>query len=97
MASTYSGTILRTTHLTGMVTDIGSSIGHALRGLEVDSLRLRLGVLVCVGFTIGGVGGAALFRIHESDALFYPAGLTLLVAVAYTSYAHYCRVQPQTS
>lgn len=92
MASTYSGTILRTTHLTGMVTDIGSSVGHALRGLEVDHLRLRLGVLVFIGFTVGGVGGTALFRVHGSDALFYPAGLTLLVAVAYTSYVHYRRL-----
>lgn len=94
MASTYSGTILRTTHLTGMVTDIGSSVGHALRGLEVDHLRLRLCVLVFIGFTVGGVGGTALFRVHESDALFYPAGFTLLVAIAYTSYAHYRRAQP---
>jgi uncharacterized membrane protein YoaK (UPF0700 family) len=94
MASTYSGTILRTTHLTGMVTDIGSSVGHALRGLEVDHLRLRLGVLVFIGFSVGGVGGSALFRVHGSDGLFYPAGLTLLVAVAYTSYAHYRRFRP---
>jgi uncharacterized membrane protein YoaK (UPF0700 family) len=94
MASTYGGTILRTTHLTGMVTDIGSSVGHALRGLEVDHLRLRLCVLVFIGFTLGGIGGAALFRIHESDALFYPAGLTLLVAIAYTSYAHFRRLRP---
>jgi uncharacterized membrane protein YoaK (UPF0700 family) len=94
MASTYSGTILRTTHLTGMVTDIGSSVGHALRGLEVDHLRLRLCVLVVIGFTVGGVVGTALFRCYESDALFYPAGLTLLVAIAYTGYAHYRRLRP---
>ena len=94
MASTYSGTILRTTHLTGMITDIGSSIGHLLRGLEVDHLRLRLCLLVFVGFTIGGVAGTALFRVHESNALYYPAALTLLVAIAYTSYAHYRHIHP---
>lgn len=94
MASTYSGTLLRTTHLTGMITDLGSALGHALRGLEIDHLRLRLCFLVIIGFTAGGVIGAMLFQLHGSDALFYPAGLTFVVAAVYTSYAHYRRLHP---
>lgn len=93
MASTYSGTILRTTHLTGMITDIGSSVGHLLRGLEVDLLRLRLCVLVFAGFTVGGIVGAALFRMYATQALYYPAAFTLIVAVVYTSYAHYSKLR----
>ena len=88
MATTYSGAILRTTHVTGIVTDIGSAVGHALRGLEIDRPRLRLYLLVFAGFLAGGVVGAALFGSSGTDALFYPAGLTLVVALAYTAYAH---------
>lgn len=88
MASTYSGAILRTTHVTGIVTDLGSAVGHALRGLEVDHVRLRLYALVLGGFILGGIVGSALFKFTGTDALFYPAGLTFIVALGYTGYAH---------
>lgn len=91
MATTYSGAILRTTHVTGIVTDIGSALGHALRGLEIDRARLRLHLLVLAGFLSGGVVGAALFRLHGADALFYPAALTFAVAITYSLYAHFKR------
>jgi uncharacterized membrane protein YoaK (UPF0700 family) len=32
MVSTYSGAIIRTTHITGTVTDLGAMIGQYLRG-----------------------------------------------------------------
>src|SRR5882757_82306 len=50
IASTYSGTVVRTTHVSGMFTDLGIFIGHALRGLPVDRKRLRMCVLVISGF-----------------------------------------------
>ena len=40
--STYSGGIVRTTHLSGMFTDLGIFLGHGLRGLPVDRRRMRL-------------------------------------------------------
>lgn len=33
MATTYSGALVRTTHLSGLFTDIGINIGHAARGM----------------------------------------------------------------
>lgn len=94
MATTYSGAVLRTTHVTGIVTDIGSALGHALRGLEVDWPRLRLYGLVLTGFVLGGILGSLLFQHVGTDALFYPATLTLIVALAYTGYAHHRRLYP---
>lgn len=91
MATTYSGAILRTTHVTGIVTDLGSALGHALRGLEVDRPRVRLYALVLSAFLLGGALGAAVFTITGTDALFYPAVLILVVALAYTAYAHRAR------
>jgi uncharacterized membrane protein YoaK (UPF0700 family) len=91
MATTYSGAILRTTHVTGIVTDIGSTLGHALRGLEIDFPRLRLYLLVLCAFFLGGILGALVFAATGTDALFYPAGLVFVVALTYTAYAHHTR------
>ena len=42
----------------------------------------------------GGIVGAAVFRLVGTDALFYPAGLTLAVAAGYGAYSHYARMHP---
>jgi uncharacterized membrane protein YoaK (UPF0700 family) len=55
MVSTYSGAVVRTTHLSGMFTDLGIFLGHSLRGLSVDRQRLRLCFLIISGFLGGGV------------------------------------------
>ncbi len=83
MVSAYSGTVVRTTHLSGMFTDLGIFIGHALRGLPVDALRLRLCLLVISAFLCGGVAGAAAFRHLGNAALFLPGGLTAAASLTY--------------
>lgn len=88
MASTYSGTVLRTTHLTGMFNDLGASLGHWLRGIEVDKRRIRLSVTVIVSFFMGGIFGALCFKALEYHTLYIPALLTGGVAIAYTAYSH---------
>ncbi|MCP5558419.1 MAG: DUF1275 domain-containing protein [Verrucomicrobiaceae bacterium] len=86
MASTYSGTVVRTTHLSGMFTDLGVFLGHWLRGLSIDRRRLRLSVLIITGFLCGGIAGALLYRRFGNAALFVPAAFTALAAVAYEAY-----------
>jgi uncharacterized membrane protein YoaK (UPF0700 family) len=83
MASTYSGAVVRTTHLSGMFTDLGIFIGHRLRKLPVDPRRIRLCVTIISAFLCGGLAGAALFRVFGYATLFAPATLTAGVAVAY--------------
>lgn len=82
MVSTYSGAVVRTTHLSGMFTDLGIFLGHALRGLPVDLRRLRLCFLVISGFLLGGITGAAAFRFLGHATLFIPAALTASTALA---------------
>ena len=83
MASTYSGAVIRTTHLSGMFTDLGISLGHALRGLPVDMLRLRLCFLIISAFFSGGVAGAFCFHRLGYSTLLIPASLTGLTALLY--------------
>lgn len=83
MASTYSGALIRTTHLSGMFTDLGIFLGHALRGLRVDWLRLRLCVLIISGFLCGGVASAAFWPVLGYATLYLPCGLTAFTALFY--------------
>jgi uncharacterized membrane protein YoaK (UPF0700 family) len=86
MASTYSGTVVRTTHISGMFTDLGIFLGHALRGLPVDSKRLRMCVLVITGFFCGGLAGAVSFHFIGTNALLIPAVFTGGASGGYTLY-----------
>jgi len=86
MVSTYSGAVVRTTHVSGMFTDLGIFFGHALRGLPVDSRRLKLCFIVISGFLTGGVAGTLAFADFGYLALLFPAGLTAAVAIAYGMY-----------
>lgn len=86
MVSTFSGAVVRTTHLSGMFTDLGIFLGHFLRGLPVDARRLRLCVTVISGFLVGGIAGALAFRAVGYSALFVPAFLTASASLAYVLY-----------
>ena len=86
MVSTYSGAVVRTTHVSGMFTDLGIFLGHALRGLAVDSRRLRLCLLVISGFLSGGIVGTFAFQVFGYSALLFPASLTAVVSVIYGLY-----------
>jgi len=86
MASTYSGMVFRTTHVSGMFTDLGIYIGQRLRGLKVDTLRVRVCVLVIVTFTLGSAAGALLFPALHERTLLVPAALTGLCGLGYTLY-----------
>ena len=88
MASTYSGSVVRTTHVSGMFTDLGISAGHALLRLPVDGRRLKLCGTVITGFLSGGIIGALAFARLRYDALLVPACISGGVALAYTIYRH---------
>ena len=88
MATTYSGAVVRTTHLSGMFTDLGIGLGHALRGMRLPVRRLRMSLLIVSGFLLGAVLGARLFALFEYRALLFPATLTGMVGCAYVTFRH---------
>ena len=90
MATTYSGALVRTTHLSGLFTDIGIGIGHALRRMPRQATRTQLSLLTIGAFALGCIIGATLFRHLSYDALYVPAIWTGLVGVGYAFY-HHCR------
>ena len=86
MVSTYSGAVVRTTHVSGMFTDLGISLGHSLRGMPLDRRRLALCALVISGFFCGGVIGTFAFARFGYRTLLLPAAFTAIVALVYTLY-----------
>ncbi|HEV2538227.1 MAG TPA: YoaK family protein [Frateuria sp.] len=87
LVSAYSGAVFRTTHVSGMFTDLGIYLGHRLRGLEVDALRVRVCVLVIGSFMSGGLAGALLFERLRERSLLIPAVLTGLCGALYSFYS----------
>ena len=86
MVSTYSGAAVRTTHLSGMFTDLGIQIGHLLCGAPVNTPQLRLCLLIISGFVLGGVAGTVAFRSLSYSALYVPGALTAATAIAYVAH-----------
>lgn len=86
MATTYSGAVIRTTHLSGMVTDLGLLLGQLLRGIVIERRRLAVCLTVISGFLIGSLIGALLFSWLQFRTLLVPAALTGVTALAYGAY-----------
>ena len=79
---------MRTTHITGMVTDLGIACGHLLRGTEVDWFRFRIYGVLFLGFFAGGLIGALGYNRFGYDTLLLPAILSGVIGVGYTITEH---------
>lgn len=97
MATTYSGAVVRTTHLSGMFTDLGIGLGHLLRGMPLPVRRLSLSGLIISGFLAGGIIGAWLFSRWQYNALLAPAILTGATGFGYVVYRQSTGTRRDTS
>jgi uncharacterized membrane protein YoaK (UPF0700 family) len=88
MTTTYSGAVIRTSHLSGMFTDLGIMLGHAVRGMPLGRRRLALCVVIISFFFVGGLLGAWMFTRFDYGALYLPAILTGLTGLGYGVYRH---------
>jgi uncharacterized membrane protein YoaK (UPF0700 family) len=89
MVSTYSGAALRTTHVSGIFTDLGIYLGQRLRGVDVDMLRIHICVLVASNFIVGSMLGALGYAYMQERVLLVPAALTGVVGLGYAIYRHF--------
>lgn len=79
MSSSYCGLMIRTTHVTGMMTDIGVMIGHWIRHRQVEAWKLRFLVMIVAAFGVGCWAG------QLSEVRFGPASLALPALAFITS------------
>lgn len=88
MVTTYSGAIVRTTHVTGIFTDIGMLLGQRVRGKTLDRRKILLLVIIATGFILGGSVGALLFQQWQFRALAGPAAVAFALSLLYWRYAN---------
>lgn len=87
LATTYSGAVIRTTHLTGIFTDLGIMMGEFLRGKALDKRKALLFTIIVLGFILGGFLGSILFVKVGFFALGVPAGICFVLAIVYRWYS----------
>ncbi|MFA6544457.1 MAG: YoaK family protein, partial [Limisphaerales bacterium] len=75
MTSSYCGLMIRTTHVTGLVTDIGVMLGHWVRHRQIDRWKLSFLAATFLAFGGGGVLGAL------ADVWFGPSSLAVVGCV----------------
>ncbi|BED88240.1 MULTISPECIES: YoaK family protein [unclassified Pseudoalteromonas] len=86
LATNYSGAVVRTTHLTGIFTDLGLMIGKALKGETFDTRKGVMFLLIIIGFLLGGITGFILFEYSSILALVVPALACFVLSVTYRVY-----------
>ncbi|KZN13613.1 YoaK family protein [Marinomonas sp. TW1] len=86
LATTYSGAIIRTTHVTGIFTDLGIMLGKCIRGEALDKRKAQLFLYIIIGFVSGGSIGALLYESYQFMALLFPAASCFIMAVVYRVY-----------
>lgn len=83
MTSTYSGAIVRTTHVSGIFTDLGVALGLRVRGQKTDSRKVVLYLILITGFVVGGIAGSIGFMRYQFSAIWAPCIITALIAISY--------------
>ncbi|CAD9197363.1 MAG: YoaK family protein [Acinetobacter bohemicus] len=94
MISHYKGTIIRTTHLSGVLTDLGLALGYRLRGLNVDRRRIILHLVILFGFFLGGLVASMIYPYLKLNSFLVPALLSWILSIVYwVIYFRYRRIQ----
>jgi uncharacterized membrane protein YoaK (UPF0700 family) len=88
MASSYYGLVIRTTHVTGIVTDIGVMIGHWIRHRTVRAWKLYLLVSILTGFFAGGILGARGYTALGVSAVGLASATCLLAGAVYIGWRY---------
>lgn len=88
LATSYRGLNLRTTHMTGIVTDIGVLLGLRARGQQIGLWRLGLLSLIFAGYLLGTFLGVLIGEGLPPLALYLPAGVCVLGGAGYLLMFH---------
>lgn len=83
MVATYSGAVIRTTHLTGLTSDMGAAIGNWMAGRSISKPTLGFQAIIWYCFCGGGVVGAFLYVKINYAAFIVPIIIVLAAAFIY--------------
>ncbi|MCG8475186.1 MAG: DUF1275 domain-containing protein [Cytophagales bacterium] len=84
MVTKISGAVVRTTHLTGMITDLGIELADLFfKKKKSPSLyrKLVLHSLIISNYILGGALGLFLFNHFDTDSFLFPAMLLIFTGI----------------
>ncbi|RKR82955.1 uncharacterized membrane protein YoaK (UPF0700 family) [Mucilaginibacter gracilis] len=85
LVSMVSGSVVRTTHLTGTFTDLGIDLAQILRSDKADrpnlKSKIKLRMYIIFFFLAGAVAGAYLFHRFQFPSFFVPIAILLFALV----------------
>jgi uncharacterized membrane protein YoaK (UPF0700 family) len=79
LATHYRGVILRTTHVTGLLTDLGTHFGMFVRGHHIAPWKLWVPFLIVITFFSGAILGCIIFaRIGPNTLIGYSVAYLII-------------------
>jgi uncharacterized membrane protein YoaK (UPF0700 family) len=82
LVSMISGSVVRTTHLTGMVTDLGIDLSTLVssdqEALPLLKRRIMLRLVIILSFLFGAITGGLAFMHLRFNAFYLPIGILLI-------------------
>ena len=91
MVVSFKGVVVRMTHMSGNITDLGVYVGYKLRGNKNEKYITGLIPLVAIlSFTVGGVIGVLLYGVIGNVIFLISAGVYILLGVFYFVLRYRC-------
>lgn len=89
LIASYRGLQIRTTHMTGIVTDIGVYIADFIKNRTPWSWQAYLLVVLFLSFVIGGIIGILAYQHFPNRAMILPAVVMFILGFAYLKTAEH--------
>lgn len=79
----FNGALVRITHLTGTITDLGVNIGNFFRTKYLDKWRFLLNNILIFSFIFGGFVSIDAFYLFKIESLKFPGYIYFLIGFTY--------------
>ena len=91
LATRFRGLVLRTTHITGLLTELGQNLGMRLRGHEVEGWKIGTPLALAGAFLAGGAAAAYLRLSHDLPVALFCGVAYVAGGVAWSVTKHFGR------
>ena len=91
MVVSFKGVVVRMTHMSGNITDLGVFIGYKLRGNKNEkAITGIIPLFAILSFIVGGVLGVLLFRVINNYVFFVFSGIYIVLGISYFILRYHC-------
>ena len=80
---TYKGILVRTSHLTGALSDLGVYIGYLLRGKQVVTWKIFYYILSLLSFFFGGIISKVMYNLYGKESVYIVSLGYILIGASY--------------